>query len=145
VLTTELHIRGPIYRQIGIGIGVQPVPGQAEGPLVERVRRAVLDFLSPLVGGFDGTGWPLGRTVEPGEIQAAASRVQGVAKVTGLVMVDANGNVLPTGLPLVGLDLPRVQPIRVLAGAAPTADEIVGAAPPDEVPALPVPVVPENC
>jgi hypothetical protein len=145
VLTTELHIRGPVYRQIGLGIGVQPVPGQAEGPLVERVRRAVLDFLSPLVGGFDGDGWPLNRTVEPAEIQAAASRVPGVAKITGLVMVDASGNTLPTGLPLVGLELPRVQPIRVLAGAAPTSGDIVGTAPPDDVPALPVPIVPENC
>ena len=145
VLTTELHIRGPIYVRIGVGIGIQAVPGQAEGPLAERVRRAVLNFLSPLVGGFDGTGWPLNKTVEPAEIQAAASRVQGVAKVTGLVMIDEAGNALPNGLPISGLRLPRVDPIRVTLGAAPTADQILGAAPPDDVPALPVPVVPENC
>ena len=35
--------------------------------------------------------------------------------------------------------------IIAVGTAAPTAAEILGAAPPDDIPALPVPVVPESC
>jgi hypothetical protein len=142
VLTTELHIRGPIYRRIGVGIGIQAVPGQAEAPLINAVTAAIAGFLSPLTGGFDGTGWPLNKTVDPGEILAAASRVPGVARVNGVLIVDESGNPLPNGMPISGLELPRVNPIRVASGATPTP---AATAPPDEVPALPVPIVPENC
>lgn len=142
VLTTELSIRGPIYRRIGVGVGIQGVPGQAEATLVNAVTAAVANFLSPLVGGFDGKGWPLGKTVDPAEILAAASRVPGVARINGVLIVDENGNTLPNGLAISGLELPRANPIRVASGATPTP---AATAPPDEAPALPVPIVPENC
>jgi hypothetical protein len=142
VLTTALHIRGPDYRRIGIGIGIQGVPGRAEAPLANDVSAAVANFLSPLIGGFDGSGWPLGKTVDPAEVAAAVSRVPGVARVNGVLIVDENGNTLADGLTLRGLELPRVNPIRVAVGAVPTP---AATAPPDDVPALPVPVVPENC
>jgi hypothetical protein len=142
VLTTELHIRGPVYRRIGVGIGIQGVPGQAEAPLVNAVTAAVVQFLSPLTGGFDGQGWPLGKTVEPAEILAAASRVPGVARINGVIIVDEAGNALPNGLAISGLELPRANPIRVASGATPTP---AATAPPDDVAALPVPIVPENC
>jgi hypothetical protein len=102
----------------------------------------VANFLSPLVGGFDGKGWPLGKTVDPAEILAAASRVPGVARINGVLIVDENGNTLPNGLAISGLELPRANPIRVASGATPTP---AATAPPDEAPALPVPIVPENC
>lgn len=142
VLTTELHIRGPVYRRIGVGIGIQAVPGQAEAPLVNAVTAAVAQFLSPLTGGFEGHGWPLGKSVEPAEILAAASRVPGVARINGVIIVDEAGNALPNGLAINGLELPRANPIRVASGPVPTP---AAAAPPDDVAALPVPIVPENC
>jgi hypothetical protein len=146
ILTTELHVRGPAYKPFAVGIGIQAVPGEAEGPLAERVRQALLGFLSPLTGGFDGTGWLLDKAVEPAEVQAAATRVRGVAKVTGLVMADLDGNPLTAGLAVSGLELPRAAAVRVTSGAPPTIDDLFGGPPPaDEPPALPVPVAPEEC
>jgi hypothetical protein len=146
ILTTELHVRGPQYEPLAVGIGIQAVPGEPEGPLTERVRSAVLEFLSPLRGGFDGQGWPLNKTVEAAEVQAAATRVRGVAKVTGLVLADGAGNPLASGLAISGLQLPRVTAIRVTLGAPPTLEQIFGGPPPaDEIPALPVPVAPAEC
>jgi hypothetical protein len=142
VLTTELSIRGPVYRRIGVGVGIQGIPGQAEATLVNAVTAAVTYFLSPLTGGFEGKGWPLGKTVEPAEILAAASRVPGVARINGVLIVDENGDPLPNGLAISGLELPRANPIRVASGATPTP---AATAPPDEAPALPVPIVPETC
>ena len=102
----------------------------------------MLAFLSPLGGGFDQGGWPLGRAVDAAEIQAVASRVNGVASVTGILLVDGNGTTLPSPVTLGVLELPQVDPISVAAGPPPNP---ASTAPPDAVAALPVPVVPENC
>ncbi len=146
ILTTELHIRGPEYQPLAIGVGISPIPGVAEGPLLLAVRRAVLEFLSPLYGSFEGHGWPRERTVVGGEIAAAVTRVPGVAQITGVNLLRLDGTTLPDGLTISGLELPRAAAVRIAVGAAPTADEIFGGPPPsDEPPALPVPVVPEEC
>ncbi len=144
IVTVELHVRGPDYVSFAVGCGIQAVPTEPEGPLRDRVRAALLEFLSPLDGGFDGTGWPLGKAVDPAELSAAAARVRGVAKVTGIVLLDASGNALDAPAPLSGLQLPRVRSCVVASGAPPT--DLTGGTPPDDLPsAIPVPVVPEEC
>lgn len=146
ILTTELHIRGPQYQPIAIGVGIRAVPGEPEGPLAERVRAALRRFLSPLKGGFDEDGWPLLKTVEPLELQAAAARERGVAKVTGVVLARTDGTELPNGLPLSGLQLPKVVAVVVTIGTPPTLAEMFGGPPPTAEPAaLPVPVAPLEC
>jgi hypothetical protein len=146
ILTTELHIRGPDYQPIAVGVGIRAVPGEPEGPLAERVRAALLRFLSPLAGGFEQTGWPLRKAVEAAELQAAAARERGVAQVSGLVLARADGTELPNGLSIAGLQLPKVTAVVVTIGAPPTLGEIFGEAPPATEPAaLPVPVAPEEC
>jgi predicted phage baseplate assembly protein len=146
ILTTELHIRGPDYQPIAVGVGIRAVPGEPEGPLAERVRAALLRFLSPLAGGFEQTGWPLRKAVEAAELQAAAARERGVAQVSGLVLARADGTALPNGLSIAGLQLPKVTAVVVTIGAPPTLGEIFGEAPPATEPAaLPVPVAPEEC
>lgn len=142
LVTTELHITGPDYQPIAVAIGIQAMPGQSEAQVREQVRATVFAFLSPLYGGFDGAGWPLGKTVELLEVQAAATRVPGVAKVNGVVMADGSGTLLPTGLALSGIQLPRVTSVRVATGNPPS----LGPAPATgELPALPVPVPPDVC
>jgi len=146
IVTVELHVRGPAYVPIAVGVGIQAVPTEPEGPLRDSVRAALLGFLSPLRGGFDGTGWPLGKAVDPAELSAAAARVTGVAKVTGLLLLDSAGQPLPNGQPLTGLQLPRVAACVVTSGAPPSAADLAGGTPPaDAPPAVPVPVVPEEC
>ncbi len=146
VVTVELHLRGPDYVAVAVGVGIQAVPTEPEGPLRDRVRTALHDFLSPLHGGFDGSGWPLGKPVDPAELSAEAARVRGVAKVTGLILLDASGNTLTAPLPLSGLQLPRVVACVVTAGAPPSPADLSGGTPPaDAPPAVPVPVVPEEC
>jgi len=146
IVTVELHVCGPDYVAFALGVGIQAVPTEPEGPLRDSVRAALLDFLSPLHGGFDGSGWPLGKAVDPAELSAAAARVRGVAKVTGLVLLDASGAALTAPAPLSGLQLPRVTACVVASGAPPAAADLTGGQPPaDAPPAVPVPVVPEEC
>ena len=146
LLTTELHIVGPEYVPIWISVGVEVIPGRAEGVVREAVRKALLDFVSPLLGGFEGQGWPLHRAVEVAELLAAAARVSGVAQVRQLRLGAAAGEV-PAGVPIQGLQLPRVMAVEVVSGDAPSIEELQGRRPLEsEGPvSRPLPVIPETC
>lgn len=148
LVTTELHLRGPAYLGLWVSIGVDVIQGREQGPVLERVDVAVRRFLSPLAGGFDGSGWPLDKTVEPGEILATVARVDGVSRVGQVLLGDADGNAI-TALEITGLQLPRLLGISVASGAAVPIDDLRGVAPSGAAAPsllrLPVPVVPEEC
>jgi len=143
LVTTELFLSGPEYRDLYVSAGVDVVPGQEQGPVLDRVENEIRRFLSPLAGGFDQRGWPLEKTVEPGEVLAAAARVPGVARVVGLLLGNATGDEIPR-LTMSGLQLPRLAGITVTTGApGPLSPKPPGADPSPR--RLPVPVIPEEC
>lgn len=147
LVTTELHVRGPVYRGVWVSVGVEAVPGRALAPVLEAARQAVRRFLSPLTGGFDGTGWPLGKAVEAAELSAAVTRVDGVAQVTNLLLGDPDGAEVAS-VPMSGLKLPRLVAAAVEPGDPPTLEELRAGGPatePDGSVVVPVPVVPEEC
>jgi len=149
LVTTELHLRGPVYRDLWVSIGVEVLPEREQGPVLDRVEVEIRRFLSPLAGGFEGRGWPLEKTVEPGEIQAVATRVEGVAKIVGTLLGDADGAAIDRK-EIRDLELPRLAGIAVGAGEPVPLSELLGG--PDAAPGgtgaprrLPVPIVPEEC
>lgn len=147
LITTELHVQGPVYVDVWVSIGIEVKPGRDQGPVREAVRAAVQDFLSPLTGGFEGKGWPLEKTVDPAEIAAAASRVPGVAKISGLLFGDEAGE-RATPLELGGLELPRLAGLLVVSGAEPVPIADLQGAAASTVTAVnmtPVPVIPATC
>ena len=148
LLTTELHLVGPVYEPIWISVGVEVIPGRPEGVVREAVRKALLGFVSPLTGGFEGRGWPLHRAVEAAELVAAAARVGGVAKVNQLRLGSSTGEV-PASVPIDGLQLPRVMAVEVVSGDAPSIESLQGRSPLPVEPGAPVsrplPVIPETC
>jgi hypothetical protein len=147
LITTELHVRGPEYIDLWVSVAVEVQPGRDQAPVREAVRSAIQDFLSPLSGGLDGAGWPLGKAVDPGEIVAAAARVSGVAKVSALLFGDEAGE-RAGELELTGLRLPRLAGLSVVSGVSPVPlADLQGATGSATTAAnmTPVPVVPESC
>ena len=141
LVTTELFLTGPDYRDLVVSVGIDIVPGQDQGPVLERVAIEIRRFLSPLVGGFEGRGWPLEKDVDGGEVLAAVARVPGVARVNGLVLTNLAGGAI-TSLSITGIQLPRV------AGVSVTVGDPVPYVPAGGTPAarrIPVPVIPEEC
>jgi hypothetical protein len=147
LVTTELFLSGPEYRDLLVSVGVDVVPGQEQGPVLDRVEVALRRFLSPLAGGFDGRGWPLEKEVTQGEVLAAAARVPGVARVVGLLVGNPAGDEIAT-LPMANLQLPRLLGVTVTSGTPVPLSEVAGVVPAGAQPAprrLPVPVIPEEC
>ena len=173
LVTTEVFLRGPTYKQIWISVGINVVAGRsiAIAEVREAVKRAVLQFLSPLPDAQTGLsnnqealhttpqyaearrGWPLRKPVVALELMAIASRVPGVALVNTVLL--AEGPEAPKAqVEMRGLELPRVAGISVVVGDPIALSQLRGAATtgPATTPTgqgaaqlLPVPVVPEEC
>jgi hypothetical protein len=78
VLGTRLLIKAPTYRLITALATVRLGALASPGRVTQDVLGALYRYLHPLYGGPDGAGWPFGRTVQAGELLAAAQRVAGV-------------------------------------------------------------------
>jgi hypothetical protein len=148
LVTTELHIRGPEYVDIWVSVGIQVYDGYATGPVQAAVKQALLRFLSPLYGGYQGRGWPLKKSVRPEELSAVVTRVEGVQLVVNDLLL---GTALTRGVSVVnleGLQLPRLVKVAVTLGDPLPLDQLYEApAPPDEERQhwMPIPVLPERC
>lgn len=165
LVTTELFLRGPNYREIWVSVGIDVVAGSSIAQVREAVKQALLGFLAPLpptrrAALPDRTsllttpqyatlekGWPLRKAVVDMELLAVASRTPGVAFVSKVLLAEGSGSAQPQ-VKLQGLDLPRVMRIEVAVGDAVELDQLRGQTTP--TPAgdgkfVPVPVPPEQC
>jgi len=162
-----------------VSAGISAVAGMSVAAVREAVRRALSDFLSPLPPGGTQSledvttllrtpqyaerrrGWPLRKAVVALELQAVASRVEGVLLVNNMLLAQGTG-AAQSQVGMSGLELPRVVGISVVIGDPIDLDQVRGqsletavaaATPggvgPDGQPIVgalvPVPVVPEEC
>jgi hypothetical protein len=162
LVTTELYLRGAVYKPVWISVGINVVAGVATAEVREAVKRALLDFLAPissltsLVDSLTSLttpayattqkGWPLSKAVTARELLAVASRVSGVLLVNDVFIAE---DTKPSSdqIPMNGLELPRVMGISVSIGDPMDLDSLRGQAP-VVAPAtriVPVPVIPEEC
>jgi baseplate J-like protein len=164
LVTTEVILRGPIYKPIWISVGIVVVAGMAVPEVREAVTAALRTFLSPLPA--DGMqrlddvttvlrapqlaerrkGWPLRKRVVAAELDAVVNRVEGVLFVNSLLVAQGTG-AAQASIPMIGLELPRVAGISVTVGDPLDLDRLRGQSPePTEASSfVPVPVVPKEC
>jgi hypothetical protein len=169
LVTTELHIRGPVYQNIWLSVAIKVLGGYAIGPVREAVKQALFQFLSPLYGWHRKQGWPLKVAVTPKELEAIVARVDGVRAVAELRLgTQAEGDPQSAirsvpEIAMSGLMLPRLVNVEVavVALGMPGADaetstgEVIiplenlrqssGVVPEDQKPLTPIPVLPERC
>ncbi|MFL5659498.1 MAG: baseplate J/gp47 family protein [Ktedonobacteraceae bacterium] len=168
LVTTEVLLRGPVYKPIWISVGINVIAGFSIAQVREAVKKAFTDFLSPLPdtpgGELDSQtalltasqstnitnvqkGWPLRKSVAALELLAVASRVLGVLSIRGVLL--AEGNSPPADqVAMNGLELPRVAGLLVTVGDPVGIDQLRGqglAQPGPGGTFVPVPIIPEEC
>lgn len=166
LVTTELFLRGPEYKDIWVTVGMNVVAGTAIATVREAVKQALLQFLAPLNQAQAGllndpastlnspqyagaqNGWPLRKAVTDRELLAVASRVTGVLLVNDVKIAEGT-KPSAAQIAMSGLELPRVAGISVTIGDPLDLDQLRGQpVPTTTTPApkmVPVPVVPEEC
>ncbi|BDI05911.1 putative baseplate assembly protein [Sphaerotilus microaerophilus] len=60
LLTTELYVVAPRYREVVIGATLSCRAGTDTAAVKQRAQAALATWLHPLVGGDDASGWPFG-------------------------------------------------------------------------------------
>jgi hypothetical protein len=145
LVTTELFVRGPIYRDLYVSVGIQVLTGQETGPVVEAVKQALRTFLSPLRGGRNGEGWPLGGPVLAREIEAMVARVDGVRLIQDDALLGGPTGGATLQFELRSLELPRLAGLSVQIGAPLGLDALRTAPPTTAANSVPLPVVPDRC
>ena len=172
LVTTQLILRGPVYKPIWVSVGLNVVAGSSTAQVREAVKQGLLNFLAPLrqsqaaqldnQAAFLKTpeyaymqkGWPLRKPVAARELLAVASRVPGVLLIND-VLVCEDSKPAVEQIAMSGLELPRVAGISISIGdpmdldqlrgqvVTTTAPGTTGTTPPPTI--VPVPVVPEEC
>jgi hypothetical protein len=90
VIGTRIEVIGPDYLEVAVNASVKTVTGQNKTQVRNAITAALQEFLDPLVGGPDGTGWPLGRAVYVSEILDTIAQVHGVDHVISLALSAAD-------------------------------------------------------
>lgn len=87
VATGRLVVEGPLYRPTGVAVTVLPVSPARAGAARERALGALEEFLHPLRGGPDGTGWDFGQGAHLSDVARLLESLDGVDAVTGLALL----------------------------------------------------------
>ncbi|HYN84768.1 MAG TPA: baseplate J/gp47 family protein [Pyrinomonadaceae bacterium] len=135
LVTTEVYLRGPVYKGIWVTIGINVIAGVSIAEVREAVKSAVLEFLAPLPAdptvildtqaADTSRGWPLRKSVTDRELLAVASRVAGVLSVNNVFVAEGTKAAEPQ-ITMAGLELPRVLGISVAVGEPVSLDELRG-------------------
>ncbi|MBI1762140.1 MAG: baseplate J/gp47 family protein [Acidobacteria bacterium] len=124
LVTTEVYLRGPDYRDIWVSVGINVVAGERSlAEVTQAVEQEIKRALAPLPAPAARecaeafAGWPLRKAVNALELMAIVSRVPGVMLVNELLLGDRTLDNLPQ-LNLTGLQLPRLAGLSVTLGRA---------------------------
>lgn len=79
---TDLYVISPSYCKVRISAEVVRDPRYVQDSVENKVRKALANFLNPLIGGPEGGGWPFGRPVYLSEIMQVIDQVEGVDHVS---------------------------------------------------------------
>jgi hypothetical protein len=91
VIGTRVEVVGPTYLEVSVQATLQSMTGTNKASLQQAIVTALNDFLNPLTGGPDKTGWPFGRNVFRAEIMKVIDAVKGVDYITSLTLVADGG------------------------------------------------------
>lgn len=165
LVTTELFLRGPIYKEVWVSVGidvatersiaevrvaVEQALRQALAPVPPRAMEQGTNALLPVFTRQTPTelrGWPLRKPVVAIELAAVAARVPGVTAVHDALIIGKDDTESQPSIDMKGLELPRVMGILVSVGPAVPVTELRGMPGQgrEEGGFVPVPVVPEEC
>jgi predicted phage baseplate assembly protein len=81
VVGSRVAVESAAYIPISIVARMRAKPRYDIRKLEQAALQALYDYFHPVHGGPDGTGWPFGRTVAPGEAYSILNRVAGVEAV----------------------------------------------------------------
>ena len=96
LITTEVYVQGPDYRQVQIQVSVIADPTYSITAVTQALTNQLLTYFNPLTGGADGTGWAFGATIYASETEREILITPGVLRiVSGTLLTYVDGVLQP--------------------------------------------------
>jgi predicted phage baseplate assembly protein len=86
-LGTTVRIEPPRFLGVSVVGQLTLQKGASRERVAAEADNAIKDFLHPSTGGYEGDGWPFGRSLLAGEIRAVLQRLPGVSNVATLRLI----------------------------------------------------------
>ncbi len=86
LITTELYVAAPKYRQVTVEVAVKVLRTASLREVGERLQKSLCAYFHPLTGGQDGTGWEFGGKIAFSETFRLLVQTPGVAEVVSETM-----------------------------------------------------------
>ncbi|GAA3989058.1 putative baseplate assembly protein [Allokutzneria multivorans] len=90
VAGVRVVVEPPLYKGVTVVARLLAMPYSDVDKVRDEAMTTLHQFLNPLSGGPDGTGWPFGRPVHQGEVFAALQRLREVDLVAEVRLFGAN-------------------------------------------------------
>jgi predicted phage baseplate assembly protein len=90
VIGTRVAVEPPVYRGVTVVARLRARTRANPARLQAEALNALYAYLDPIKGGPDGTGWPFGRPVTAGELNAVLQRLRGSELVEDLRIFGAD-------------------------------------------------------
>jgi predicted phage baseplate assembly protein len=87
LLSTRLTVSPPDYQWVETEIRIRPAEGFAPEKVRQAVESRLFEFINPLGGGHDGTGWPFGRDLLVSDVMAVLLSIPGVNFVRSVRLI----------------------------------------------------------
>jgi predicted phage baseplate assembly protein len=107
VVGTSIEIGTPYYQGVTVAGLVKALPGRPATLVKQRCLEALYEFVHPLTGGPQGTGWPFDVDLNASQVTQVLGSVDGVDRVEEVLFFEydvRNGNRLGAGREVVRLD-----------------------------------------
>jgi hypothetical protein len=82
--TVNLSVVGPLYVQVSVTVEVALASLTGASTIEQAIEQQLTNFLHPLTGGFDGTGWNFGRKPHKSDFYALLEAIPGVEYIHSL-------------------------------------------------------------
>jgi predicted phage baseplate assembly protein len=78
LISTHLEVLSPAYQWVETEVRFRAARHEDVDKVQEAIEKRLFQFINPLIGGQDGTGWPFGRDLFVADIMSVLLKVPGV-------------------------------------------------------------------
>ena len=88
ISTANISVAGPLYVNVNVTVEIALISMEGASAVEQAVHQKLADFLHPLTGGSQGTGWAFGRKPYKSDFYALIEAVQGVDHIRFLSVTE---------------------------------------------------------
>lgn len=113
LITARVNVGKPKLLPVSLELTISLKPGATADRVKADVKEKVKRLLNPLRGGPKGEGWPFGRAVGKADLYPVVEGVEGVDRITDLVLIDEGRRLRVEMLKLADDELPQLIGVEI--------------------------------